>query len=90
LNRAHDSILDLFNLKDGPKSLGGAMNATSSNATDAPVAAETSATLEVNVTAEANETEVNATVIPSLDEILAEVGDDFEDEPPATEPKTEL
>jgi hypothetical protein len=46
--------------------------------------------LEANVTAEANATEVNATVIPSLDEILAEVGDDFEDEPPAAEPKTEL
>jgi translocation protein SEC62 len=65
LNRAHDSILDLFNLKDGPKSLGGGANATA-NATN-----EGNATVEI---------EVNATVIPSLDEILAEVGDVEDDE----------
>jgi hypothetical protein len=42
----------------------------------------------VNVTADANET--NATVIPSLEEILAEVGEDIEDDEDKTTEKTEL
>ena len=79
LNRAHDSILDLFNLKDGPKSLGGGANATA-NAT-----MEANATVEIEVNAtvvdDANATNAtNATAIPSLDEILAEVGEMEDDE----------
>ena len=79
MNRAHDSILDLFNLKDGPKSLGGGANATA-NATN-----EANATVEIEVNAtvvdDANATNAtNATAIPSLDEILAEVGEMEDDE----------
>jgi translocation protein SEC62 len=84
---AHDAILDMFNLKGGPKQLGGAMNTTNETAqaspnTDVPIVPE------VNVTANANET--NATVIPSLEEILAEVGEDIEDDEDKTTEKTEL
>lgn len=84
---AHDAILDMFNLKGGPKQLGGAMNTTNETAqaspnTDVPIVPE------VNVTADANET--NATVIPSLEEILAEVGEDIEDDEDKTTEKTEL
>ena len=81
---AHDAILDMFNLKGGPKQLGGAMNTTSDTAQTTPEV-DIPVVPEVNVTAETNET--NATVIPTLEEILAEVGD-VEDE--TVETKTEL
>ena len=93
LNRAHDSILDLFNLKDGPKSLGGGANATgnltanATNGTETPLVEQnTTAQEDVNAT---NAT--NATVIPSLDEILAEVGeeDDEDAEQPTEAPTRE-
>ena len=93
LNRAHDSILDLFNLKDGPKSLGGGANATgnltanATNGTETPLVEQnTTAQEDVNAT---NAT--NATVIPSLDEILAEVGeeDDEDAEQPTDAPTRE-
>ena len=90
LNRAHDSILDLFNLKDGPKSLGGGANATGNltanvtNGTETPL-------VEQNTTAQEDVNATNATVIPSLDEILAEVGeeDDEDAEQPTEAPTRE-
>lgn len=94
LNRAHDSILDLFNLKDGPKSLGaGDANATNAtaNATVVESNVTSNVTLEtLNATAEDVNATANAT-IPSLDEILAEVGDiDEDEEESANEERTEL
>ena len=87
---AHDAILDLFNLKGGPKQLGGAVNTTNATATAASNATDGMIVPEANTTASANET--NATVIPSLDEILAEVGDFYDEEETTetTETKSEL
>lgn len=79
LNRAYDFILDLFNFKDGSKSLGGGVNVMVNVMNEGNVMVE----IEVNVIVvdDVNVMNVmNVIVISSLDEILAEVGDVEDDE----------